>query len=329
MFRKPFLANEPAFIQLIVFAGIFAGCMLMSLFVGYTWVSALYDINFLANPDSINDYSDPNNIAALKMLQLVSSLAMFIVSPLFFSLFISRKPFRFLRLKVSTPPYLLLVTLFIMVLALPVINAMAELNRAMEFPEALAWLEAWMLSAEEKAADLTEVFLAMNSTSDLLFNLFMVGVIPAVGEELVFRGIIQRLLSRMTGNVHWGIWIAAILFSAMHGQFYGFFPRMLLGALFGYLFVWSGSLWLPILAHFINNGLAVVLSYAIQVGMVEDQVENLGAAEGDWIIALASLVLTCLGLWVLYRRRVKGFAALHAGSTAEPEIPTAPPPDPI
>ncbi len=325
MFRKPFLASEPAFIQLIVFAGVFGVTMLIALFIGYAAVSMGFGVNFALNPDSINNYSDPNNVRALKVLQLITSLSMFVLAPIAFSRLVSRSPLQFLGIKAATSPYQLLVTFLLMALALPMINAMAELNRGMVLPDALQWLEAMMQTAEEKAADLTEAFLKMETVGDLLFNLFMVAVIPAVGEELVFRGVIQRLTSKLTRNVHAGIWISAILFSAIHGQFYGFFPRMFLGAIFGYLFVWSGSLWLPILAHFTNNGLAVVLSFAIQNQAVDPTVEQVGAGESDWVIAVVSLVLTGLGLWVIHRRRQPEFAALHAGPTHDPKD-TKPPP---
>ena len=173
MFRKPFLASEPAFIQLIVFAGVFGVTMLIALFIGYAAVSMGFGVNFALNPDSINNYSDPNNVRALKVLQLITSLSMFVLAPIAFSRLVSRSPLQFLGIKAATSPYQLLVTFLLMALALPMINAMAELNRGMVLPDALQWLEAMMQTAEEKAADLTEAFLKMETVGDLLFNLFM------------------------------------------------------------------------------------------------------------------------------------------------------------
>ena len=103
-------------------------------------------------------------------------------------------------------------------------------------------IEKWMKDAEESAAEITKAFLDVKTIPGLVFNVFMIAFLPAVGEELLFRGIIQRIFTDMTKSHHWGIWISAILFSAMHFQFYGFVPRVLLGALFGYLLVWSGSI---------------------------------------------------------------------------------------
>src|SRR5690606_9694418 len=102
------------------------------------------------------------------------------------------------------------------------------------------------------------------SYSALAINLLMIAIIPAIGEELLFRGGIQNIFYKWFKNPHIAIWAAAILFSAIHVQFYGFIPRMLLWALFGYLLVWGKSIWYPIIGHFINNGSAVVTAFIYQ-----------------------------------------------------------------
>ena len=119
----------------------------------------------------------------------------------------------------------------------------------------------------------------------------MIAIIPAIGEELLFRGVIQRIFTRWTRSNHWGIWIAAILFSALHMQFYGFVPRMLLGVLFGYLLVWSGSMWLPIIAHFLNNALAVIAMYMIDKELISPKVEEFGSTSGSYYGAIISIIL--------------------------------------
>ncbi|MNY28869.1 CAAX amino terminal protease self- immunity [compost metagenome] len=134
----------------------------------------------------------------------------------------------------------------------------------MDFPDFLNRVEEWMRMKEDQMAGLTKAFLKMDTVRQLIFNLFMIAVLPAMGEELLFRGVLQKLLIDSSRNHHAGIWIAAIIFSALHFQFYGFLPRMFLGVLFGYLFYWSGNIWLPIIAHFINNSTVVVVSYLFQ-----------------------------------------------------------------
>jgi hypothetical protein len=134
-----------------------------------------------------------------------------------------------------------------------------------------------------------------------LFNMVMIAILPAIGEEIMFRGLIQRLLKEWLGNIHIAIFISALLFSAMHMQFYGFLPRMVLGMVFGYLFLWTGSLWIPIFAHFIQNGMVVVVTYLGQRGIIGGDYENFGASESILVI-LASLVISSVILFIIRKR---------------------------
>jgi len=129
----------------------------------------------------------------------------------------------------------------------------------------------------------------------------MIALLPAIGEELLFRGVIQRIFIRWTKNSHWGIWIAAILFSALHMQFYGFIPRLLLGALFGYLLVWSGSMWLPIAAHFVNNAVAVIGMYMIDKGTINPEFEEIGSTGDSIYLSVISIAIVALLLWLIKR----------------------------
>lgn len=156
-----------------------------------------------------------------------------------------------------------------------------------------------MESKESQAGQLTELFLEMPNAGLLLFNLLMIAVLPALGEELIFRGIIQRGLMKHSINPHLSIWIAAVLFSAIHLQFYGFVPRMLMGVAMGYLFFWSGNLWYPIIAHFTNNAMSIILSYGIQHKQIQPEIETAGIDNGT--VASFSL-LFCLMLLYLFKQ---------------------------
>jgi len=140
----------------------------------------------------------------------------------------------------------------------------------------------------------------MHSVSQMLYMVFMIGLLPALGEELLFRGILQRLFSEWTRNIHAGIWISAVLFSAMHMQFYGFIPRMMLGALLGYLLAWSGSLWLPVIAHFINNASAVVLTYLFSKNVIELDADKIGTGD-EMNVVWISIVVVAFLLLLIYR----------------------------
>ena len=205
--------------------------------------------------------------------------------------------------------------------ALPIINFVYELNMSLDLPDGP--IEEFFRDAEGRAEVLTKAFLTMDGYGDLIFNLVLIALIPALGEELLFRGVLQRMFVKSTGNIHIGIWVTAALFSAIHFQFYGFVPRMLLGALLGYLLAWSGSLWVPILGHFINNGAAVYAQWLSSQGVVPEDFEDVGAAEGEWMFVLVSVALTGLLLLALYRGRTNSYDRLIEPPSEPPSEPPA------
>ena len=145
----------------------------------------------------------------------------------------------------------------------------------------------------------------MNTFGSLIVTVLMVGLMTGIGEELTFRGIIQSLVTEKSNNHHIAIWVTAIIFSAIHFQFFGFFPRMLLGAFFGYLMVWSGSIWLPIYAHFLNNSMAVVAAYMLNINLTTDEYEKVGTVDNGTIwMALVSLFLFAGCVYKIKGKRV-------------------------
>ena len=170
----------------------------------------------------------------------------------------------------------------------------------MKLPEFLWRIEDWMKETEDQAARLTESFLNVDSSGGLIINLIMIAIIPAIGEELFFRGLLQRLIAEWFKNAHIAIFLASFLFAAIHLQFYGFLPRMILGVLFGYLFYWTGSIWIPIFAHLLNNGSAVIISYLVNRGQVSSGYEDFGATENVFLIT-GSILFTAGLLYLVYR----------------------------
>ncbi len=193
-----------------------------------------------------------------------------------------------------------ILTITLAIAALPFINLLSHINQQIELPAAMAGIEAWMKQSEEMAEALINSFLAADNYGTMLFNIFLMAVLPAFSEELFFRGALQNLLSSKNKK-HLAIWISAIIFSAIHLQFYGFFPRMLMGVAFGYMLVWSGSLWIPIVAHFTNNAFAVVSHYIITKNEYNmESFELFGTGKTLWV-GLLSGVLMC-GILYLLRR---------------------------
>lgn len=144
---------------------------------------------------------------------------------------------------------------------LPVTGIMGQLNAEMKLPDWLSGVEQWMRNKENAASDLINQLIPSETVGIMIINLIIIAVLPAISEELIFRGVFQRIFYGFFKSVHPAIWFTAFLFSAMHIQFYGFVPRFILGLVFGYLYFWGRTLWLPITAHFVNNAVPVIAAY--------------------------------------------------------------------
>jgi membrane protease YdiL (CAAX protease family) len=240
---------------------------------------------------------DMNDMSNVKVMQLIQSFGLFVIPPFVMASLWSNNAFEFLRLKSTLRWTTVLYVVAFMLVAIPFINMLSWLNQQIVLPASLSEIEKMMQSSEAQIAILTEKMLNVHSLDALLFNVFLVAVVPALGEELFFRGTIQRLLSDWKGAL-FAIWITAFVFSAIHMQFYGFLPRMLLGAFLGYLLLWSGSLWLPIIAHFVNNSVAVVFYYLKFNGVKVIDVETIGTDDTLWLGIVSGIVCVFLGFLI-------------------------------
>lgn len=240
-----------------------------------------------------------NEIIMLKTSQVVLAVFSFIIPAFFCAYFFDKNTTQFLSLSPHACGLFYFLSAAIIIFAIPSINFMAEWNSKLTLPECFAGIEQWMQQQETKNTALTERFLSTSSWIGLLANLFVMAILPAFSEELFFRGLLQKTFTQRFG-IHVGIWLSAILFSAVHLQFYGFFPRMFLGAMFGYFVYWSGSIFPAIVAHFINNAIVVLIAF-----FSENNTETLSqfGTNKQWFVALASFVICSLLLWIFYRNR--------------------------
>lgn len=190
--------------------------------------------------------------------------------------------------------------LLIYIASIPIMNSIIEWNEGIRLPESMAGIEQWLRAQENMALQATELMMDIDSVGQLIVVILTVGLLTGIGEELIFRGSIQRLMIENRVNVHAAIWISAFIFSALHMQFYGFVPRMLLGAFFGYLVVCSGSLWLPILAHALNNTMATVTYYQPSL----ETIPWLGATTPG-ITIISTIVTLLLVLYYVKYMRIK------------------------
>ena len=301
MENKGFLGNiHPA--GKLVFSAILALMLsFIIVFAGTLLLIPFIDVPLRELMSGTLNLTAPENLLYGKFLQIFFHLGLFIFSSLILAWAFGRNVPKYLYMKRMPSSEAFLISVFLVFAALPFINFVLELNMQLRLPEFMKSVEDWIYTSEQVAEQTTRAFLQADTINVLLFNLFMIAVIPAISEEFMFRGVILRIFGEWTRNIHWAVWISAILFSFIHMQFLGFFPRMILGVLFGYMVVWSGSIWPAVIAHFVNNAAAVIFFYLFQHQVTDGSIENLGKGSEGIYFAIVSIVFT-LGLMWLFRK---------------------------
>jgi membrane protease YdiL (CAAX protease family) len=302
-FRKqPILESLTPFSRLLFSILLIVSCFAIAFVLGLLLAVPLFGVGIKEILTSASDFENTVSLKLLQYFQVIQSFGLFIIPALLAGYFFERSSICYLRIDIPSRWPIYLITLILMLASLPLINWMVTVNDMMKLPDFLKGLEAWMKTMEEEAEKLTRAFMQMPTPGAFLFNMFMIAVLPAVGEEFMFRGLIQRLFREWLGNIHVAIFLSALLFSAMHMQFYGFFPRMVLGIVFGYLFYWSGSIWIPVFAHFVQNGLVVLVTYLGENGIIYGDYENFGTSDNIYILLMSALFVAAL-LYLIYRLR--------------------------
>lgn len=254
---------------------------------------AVWKVFFGANPTEIN---------SVRWFQFAQAVGIFIVPPFVLAYLWSDKPVGYLCLDKRPGLGSVFFVVLFMLLVIPFVNMLGEWNQQLRLPSAFAVIEAQMKASEAEIALLTKKLLDVHSLEGLFGNVFLIAFIPAFGEELFFRGALQRILENKKHAII-AIWLAAFIFSAIHLQFYGFMPRLLMGVFFGYLLVWGGNLWLPVLAHFTNNAVAIVFYYLKHNGFQVFDIDTLGTGNTLWI-GYASGLLTLMMIF-LFRAKFR------------------------
>lgn len=255
------------------------------------------------------------DVSLLRLMQIIQSFFVFIIPSLVLTLLYRENSSEFLHLKNTDLKSATIGILSILFMA-PLINVLVDWNAGMHFPKALQSLESWMRSSEDAAEGITNQMLVGTSFMDLVINLIIVAFLAGVGEELFFRGLLQSLFERAFVShsseravkkpewpVHSAIWIVAFIFSAIHLQFYGFIPRLLLGAWFGYLLKWSGSIWVPILAHFTNNALSTVFVFLKNRNLTTIDPDKIGLNGSWWLYLVSILLIYCCAYTLSHRKK--------------------------
>jgi uncharacterized protein len=291
MFREPPFREMKPYVKIMGLILVMILSFLVVLAFGVGLSIPFFGKNLLAGPDAFSNYSDPRTIAMLKYLQIINQLGAFII-PAFLFVFLTDDDFKgYLKLDSRFKRFGLIFGIVLLFVSLPFIGWLIDINSNLHLPQFMSGIERWMRESEDNAENLTDAFLSSSSWIGFFINLVMIGMLAAIGEELIFRGILVRLFREWTNNIHLAVIIPALIFSAFHLQFYGFFARFLLGVILGYLFVWTGSLWVPIIVHFVNNAMAVVVSFLDQRGMITVELENLGTSKNAVVIAGSGIMM--------------------------------------
>lgn len=218
------------------------------------------------------------------------------------------KPFEFAGLTKRPTLLSILGIVGIYLLATPAMNQLIYYNQQMHLPESMAGIEQTMRDMEQQAADVTSSLLDNPSWGTIIAGVLIVGILTGICEEIFFRGSLQKILCN-SFNGHAAVWISAFIFSLLHFQFFGFVPRLLLGAWFGYLLLWSGSLLNGIIGHALNNSIVVVCMWLAARGYDIGNPDGFGVVrEGFPVMAVLSATAVALALifcrkWLFYPRQ--------------------------
>jgi len=236
--------------------------------------------------------SSLSEAGTMQLMQAINQITGFIIPPLAYVALVKEEPLNALGFK-KLPAWSLLGTVA-MFTVIPFNNALAEWNESMNLPETLRMFEDMAQQASEQ----------MLNEGNFFVNILIFGALAAFGEELLFRSVIQKALIKIFKNPHIGIVVTAILFSAVHIEFFGFYPRLMLGLMLGYIFWMSSSIWVSMLMHFVNNSTVVVLYFLNNKGIINIDADHFGSTDNILVIAL-SLMVTVAIFWACYRFKGK------------------------
>jgi membrane protease YdiL (CAAX protease family) len=305
---QTYLKTKPGWIQLLLFLGMAFGIYIVLAFISIVIFSSVWNI-------PVSDFADPkkwtetnaNTVLIIRFNQTIQFLGLFLIPCLLFAYFSDPRPENYLGLRRPTKNTYWILGIAALLISLPFVNYTGVLNRQIVFGEST---QKWMQSMEEENARLVGYMLKKHTPGQLLINLVVISLFAAIGEELFFRGVLQRIFIKMFRHAWAGILLTAIIFSAIHFQFYGFVPRLILGALLGAIYWYSGSLWASIAAHFVYDSIIIVVAY-IKPSLVEDPSANLIGSLSFTLMALVSGILTFAILWQMKKHSATTYASVY------------------
>lgn len=241
---------------------------------------------------------DVMSLNSLRVMQISSQIFTFVLPPIIYAMLINENPKESLGIK-NVSYHWFIIGFVMMYAILPLNNVFAEWNAGLKLPESMSRIEELIKEMYESSAVVLEKLVNVNTFGGFVINLIMIAGLAALGEELLFRSIIQTSLIKICKNAHVGIIIASAIFSFIHFDFYAFIPRLVLGMLLGYMFYYSRSIWVSMFMHFVNNATAVVIYYLNNIGVTNVDVETFGQTQ------LLPLLISIALMIILFRLAIK------------------------
>ena len=285
------LQEKPYWIQLIVLALFMVGGLLLFSSLGSLIVMLLY------HTASLLETSDP--VTAIRISQTFATIGTFLLPALLFAYCQNRQCFHYNSANCLPDFSMTIIVLVVSATLLPVVSVLSTFNMQIMPQEGV--VAEFMRNLEETANQILQMVTSRRSTWDLVANLLVFAVLAGVCEEFLFQGTLQPLMTKWTRNPHVGILLTAFIFSVLHFQFYGFIPRFALGVYLGYLFYWSRSLWLPVIAHVMHNALSIIADYTLQGRGIDTENLKFTDLQGAIPVLLSCLLVSAMGIVFLWR----------------------------
>jgi membrane protease YdiL (CAAX protease family) len=251
--------------QLFLSSAIALGCAFFVSLLGMWFASMVTGIRF--SDFNTSNWADagPEVISALKIVQVFSQVGLFIIPALILPLILFKAhPVLFDGLNRNSSFLLFSLAFLAYYCFNPALDLSIRINQGLHLPDSMQWLQQKMRNMEDVNNLITQRFLEMPDFKSFLVNTFIIAVLPAFAEEIFFRGFVQGTMYAWFRKKHLAVILTAAIFSFIHFQFFGFLPRMLLGMLLGYLYLWSGNIKISMFVHFLNNFTSVLVSFIYQ-----------------------------------------------------------------
>ena len=295
--------------QFGILIGLFGAGLILAVIIQLFFALSMVNLGDLMSGSDkalLNAMTLPENINKVRWMQMLGTFAMMFLPAFFFALIVSKRPLDYLGLNKPTNVQLILLVIAIAVTALFLSGGLGELNKLI--PISKKW-ELKFKKMEDNYADQVMMLANMKSIADYFISLLMIAILPALFEELLFRGTLQQLFIRWFKNAHVAIFVTSFLFSIIHFSYFGFLPRLALGLMLGYIFYFSKNIWLSMLMHFINNGVAITaLYFATRKG--EDVKKVMDESYPLWVAGITLIIV--LYLFKLYKAACEKFTVQHS-----------------